>query len=76
SLGFVMAFTSIPLLELFWIVLGAYLLFYIAVNWPDKKAVFFSVRFFFLCLSFWFLFNAWWVLPFLKTLLTTAYITT
>ena len=75
SLVFVMALSVIPLLEFFWLILGSYLLFFTAVYWQDKRKVIFSWIFLFLSIGVWVIFNAWWLLQFIKVLFTSSYIT-
>lgn len=69
---FSMAFTAIPFMELLWTITTLYVLFDIVVA-KNKKIIFFDISFLALCVSVWFIFNAWWLLQFFQYNLAIAH---
>jgi hypothetical protein len=73
---FGMVFAAFTLLELFWIVLGAYLLFYSVTIRKNKKSMLFAWFFYVSTIIVWLLFNSWWILQFIQTTSGSAYVST
>ncbi|HSW87867.1 MAG TPA: alpha-(1-_3)-arabinofuranosyltransferase family protein [Candidatus Saccharimonadales bacterium] len=62
-----LAFSSIPTLEVLWILFTIYLIFFISIHVREKNTIRFSLLFFSLLVIVWGLFNCWWLLPFLNS---------
>jgi len=76
SFVFSMAFASLPMVELFWFIIGLYVLYYIIISRKDKASVWFAIRFFLFFLIAWILTNFWWLLQFVEIFTSTTHITT
>lgn len=72
---FSVAFSSIPLLELFWFLVGSYIVFSIFVE-KERRNIFQKVLLVSLLLLTWVIFNAWWLFQFVNIFNATSYITT
>jgi hypothetical protein len=71
---FSIAFSSIPLLLLYWAVLALYALYYLINNRRSKKHVQFVIAYFLLSIITWFITNAWWVVQFIYVLKNSTYV--
>lgn len=74
TLVYSFGFVSLPTLELWWFLIGGYLIFYTFVVFHDKKSLYFAWKFFFSSLFFFLIFHAWWILQFIYTFTHTSYI--
>lgn len=70
---FSLAFTSIPTLELLWILFVTYFLFFMFIHFHEKEKVRFGFLFFILLGIIWIIFNCWWLFPFIISISSTSY---
>lgn len=70
---FVFGFSSMPLIVLFWILLGFYCLFFILLNRHNIKDVYFSLGYLFISLLIFFLINLWWIIQTMQYFFSTTY---
>ncbi len=73
---FVVAFSSIPLLELFWLVVFSFTVYFLCLDLQSKRNWFFIVTYFLFSMFSWILCNAWWLLQFIFVLKNSPYVTT
>lgn len=74
TLAFVMFVTSIPLLLLFWTILGLYTLFFVGINLKNKKKIMWALGYFGICLALFLVFNSWWIIQFVLTFFASSYL--
>lgn len=67
------AFTSIPMLELLWLIFLLYSLFYSLMFYKQRKKILFAFNFLIITTAVWFLFNFWWLLQLYQTLTASSY---
>jgi hypothetical protein len=75
TVSFATAFASVPLLLLFWIVLGGYLLYYLILQKRAWKNILWAVVFFFVSFGLFIFSNIWWLLQLVQTVLSKPYLT-
>lgn len=68
-----MAFSSIPTIEIYWFTVLLFALFLLIINYKKKKEIFFICCFVCITLLLWVVFNIWWLLPSGIVLLTDPY---
>ncbi len=73
---FVLAFSSIPLIELIWFVFASMTVFSLLLGYRSKQNVTFILIYFFSSVFFWVVCNAWWLVQFIFVFKNSAYVTT
>ncbi|MDQ3239086.1 MAG: hypothetical protein M3P33_01040 [bacterium] len=72
---FSIAFASIPLIQLFWLLMGMYVLSDLLISSQKKSSVIYSFYFLFTSIFIWTLLSLWWILPFTDLIASTSFIT-